>query len=140
MNKNKKIKILFLSKWYPNKHDEQLGIFVQKHAEALALYAEVAVLYAVGDPHLATKKVILTKTKKENLIAYTFYYKQSKTAFLPLRKLNNIRKYWQVNSQALQQVFEEFGKPDLVHSHILNRPAVVAYYIKKKYQMKLVQK
>ena len=133
MNNHKKLKILFLSKWYPNKYDEQLGIFVQKHAEAVALYADIVVLYVVGDPNLKSKRPILTKTKNENFIAYTYYYKQNTTAFLPLQKLINITRYWQVNSQALKSLFETFGKPDLVHTHILNRPAVIAYYIKKKF-------
>ena len=133
MAKNKKLKILFLSKWYPNKYDEQLGIFVQKHAEAVALYADVVVLYVVGDPNLKSKTPILIKIKKENFIAYTYYYNQNTTAFLPLRKLINITRYWQVSSQALKSLFETFGQPDLVHAHVLNRPAVVAYYIKKRF-------
>ncbi|MGB1204502.1 MAG: glycosyltransferase [Chitinophagales bacterium] len=135
MNNKKKIKVLFLSKWYPNKFDEQLGIFVQKHAEAAALYADIVVLYVVGDPNLATKTPILVKTKNEKFIAYTYYYKQHIAAFSPLQKLININRYWKTSRQALQQIFEEHEKPDLVHTHVLNRPAAVAYYIKKRYNI-----
>ena len=28
--------ILFLTKWYPNKFDPQLGVFVRKHAKAIS--------------------------------------------------------------------------------------------------------
>ena len=37
--------ILFLTKWYPNEEDPQLGVFVQKHAELLAKKHRVVVIY-----------------------------------------------------------------------------------------------
>ncbi len=41
------MKVLFLSAWYPTKRDAMAGLFVQKHAEAVAQQgADVRVLYS----------------------------------------------------------------------------------------------
>jgi L-malate glycosyltransferase len=37
--------ILFIASWYPNPEDETLGIFIRRHAEAVALFYSVKVLY-----------------------------------------------------------------------------------------------
>ncbi|MBC7555687.1 MAG: hypothetical protein H7195_01860, partial [Chryseobacterium sp.] len=44
-----KHKILFISAWFPNKLEPTNGNFVQRHAEASALYNNVEILHAVGD-------------------------------------------------------------------------------------------
>lgn len=36
MNSGKKMKVLYLSQWYPSERDPMSGLFVQKHAEAVA--------------------------------------------------------------------------------------------------------
>ena len=41
----KKLHVLFLSSWFPSKTHPTLGNFVQRHAEAVALFAKVTVLY-----------------------------------------------------------------------------------------------
>ena len=35
-----------IAKWYPFKEDPQFGVFIQKHAKAIAIENKVAVLYA----------------------------------------------------------------------------------------------
>ena len=47
--KNKATNVLFLTKWYPNPADPQLGIFVKKHVQAVALYANVYLVYVFQD-------------------------------------------------------------------------------------------
>ena len=41
-----KLRILFVSRWYPYKEDPMEGLFVQRHAQAVSNYANVSVLYA----------------------------------------------------------------------------------------------
>jgi glycosyltransferase involved in cell wall biosynthesis len=41
----KKLHVLFLSSWFPSKTHPTLGNFVQRHAEAVALFANITVLY-----------------------------------------------------------------------------------------------
>ena len=48
-------KILFIPKWYPNRTNKFSGIFIEKHAKALAKECRVAVLYVGADENLKTK-------------------------------------------------------------------------------------
>lgn len=48
MQRNKKLKILFLPAWYPSEKNSAAGIFIREHAKAVALYNDVTVLYSEG--------------------------------------------------------------------------------------------
>ena len=41
-----------MSHWYPNRYDKMFGLFVQKHAEAVSIYCDVAVLYVHADENI----------------------------------------------------------------------------------------
>ena len=38
-------KVLFLPRWYPDRYDPMIGLFIQRHAEVAASFTDVAVLY-----------------------------------------------------------------------------------------------
>ena len=44
MNKERK-HIVFLARWYPHRYDPMFGLFVQRHAEAAALFNDITVVY-----------------------------------------------------------------------------------------------
>lgn len=48
----KKLKVLHLARWYPNKFDPMPGLFIQRHIEAANIYCECGVVYT----HLVEKK------------------------------------------------------------------------------------
>ncbi|MGE5424945.1 MAG: hypothetical protein ACM3N9_06255, partial [Syntrophothermus sp.] len=41
---DKKLRILFLPKWYPNRFDPMPGLFIQRQAESISENCDVAVL------------------------------------------------------------------------------------------------
>ena len=43
---NHRLRILFLSSWYPSQEHRTLGNFVQRHAQAVAKLHDVSVIYA----------------------------------------------------------------------------------------------
>ncbi|MBL6950838.1 MAG: hypothetical protein ISR57_09370, partial [Bacteroidales bacterium] len=43
------LNILFLPRWYPNRHDPMPGLFIQRQAESLAKSNQVVVLYVHPD-------------------------------------------------------------------------------------------
>jgi hypothetical protein len=65
-NLNKKLNILFIASWYPTKDKPFNGDFIQRHAKAVALYANVTVV------HIASAK------QKEKLIVEEKNYKNVK--------------------------------------------------------------
>lgn len=69
--KNPKSPVLFLNTWYPNREDPWLGLFIRKHARALALYHPVISLYLKSAP---VSKMECDWDASENYLALHAYY------------------------------------------------------------------
>jgi len=68
MQRNKKLKILFLPAWYPSEKNPVAGIFIREHAKAVALYNDVNVLYSEGcDKNLKKFWSIISDKKEEGI-------------------------------------------------------------------------
>jgi glycosyltransferase involved in cell wall biosynthesis len=122
--------ILVLPKWWPNARDPQLGDFIRKQVQAVARFTKVTVLLIEGDPELPTG---VARADADDLIVIRSRYRTSQSRVKPLRKLVNLRRYWKAAMAGWQMVLRERGKPELVHVHILVRPAMVAHWIKRKH-------
>ncbi len=117
----RKLNVLFLSSWYPNKLDSHLGNFVQRHAEAVALLNHVEVLYAVGDRH-QKQKYVLDSEEIRGVHTYIVYYRKS---LFPLLNL------WRRNL-AYSFGFNYVTMPDIVHGNILQTHLLFAKKLKKE--------
>ncbi|SFI42041.1 glycosyltransferase [Halpernia frigidisoli] len=122
-----KYKILFISSWFPNKLEPTNGNFVQKHAEAVALYNDVEILHAVGDFYQKEKFLIDDKTVN-GLRTLIVYYKNTHN---PL--LNFARRM-----SAYKRGFGKLQKPDLVHANVLHNSMLFAIYLKKKHKISFI--
>jgi len=114
--------ILFLTKWYPNKHDVQLGVFVRKHAKASAEYCNVSLIYVFADDEINTT-YLLKKNEDHGFLEINSFFKKSNSVFKFL--INPIR-YLFANLKAIKVVEKEMGKIDLVQVNVLTRPGVIA--------------
>lgn len=105
MNKDRK-HIVFLARWYPHRYDPMFGLFVQRHAEAAAIYNDVTVIYcqqttnneqpSCRDASITPKKneqsVIdtsphkfeIVRTSENNVDTIRIYYKKPKNKILSL--------------------------------------------------------
>ncbi len=92
-----------------------LGLFVQRHAEAAALYNDISVIYA----HPDDKNEIVDKTIN-NVRTIWVYFKKSKS------KIINLLRYFKANKKAL----EILPKPDIIHVHVLTRLGLIAFWHK----------
>ena len=45
MRDQRRIRVLFLPKWYPHRYDPMPGLFIQRQAEVVSSYCDVSVLY-----------------------------------------------------------------------------------------------
>lgn len=131
------MKILFLTKWYPNKFDPQLGVFVQKHAEAASLFCDVAVLYVTQDSSL---KIPFTfnHDKKDNLNEFILYFKPFKSGIAAFDRLVNVLFYFLFIHAAKKMINKSWGKQDITHAYILTRTALAAYLFKLRYNIPYV--
>ncbi|HEX8515908.1 MAG TPA: glycosyltransferase [Bacteroidia bacterium] len=132
--KEQKLKILFLSGWYPNRVLPTLGNFVQKHAEAVALNSEVTALNVWPD---ATCKGLfeITEQRINNVLTINVYYKKVNSR-IPLissfQKLSRLKKAYTIGIRA---AFERSGQPDIVHHNILYPSGFAAWCINKEYKV-----
>ena len=109
------MKVVFLARWYPHKYDPMFGLFVQRHAEAVALHNDITVIYVHPDEH-AKNKYDIEHTCENGVDTIRIYYK----------KKGRISSAWRYY-QACQKGLRLAGKPDLIHVHVLTRMGLVAY-------------
>lgn len=119
------MKILFLTSWYPHRYDAMMGLFVRKHAEAVARLSHVCVLYMHEDEHITQTEI--TEHTDGNLTEIIVYYPKqgnSLTAFY---------HYFQAAGTGFRYVRKNWGMPDLTHANIFLKPALMAYFLQRKY-------
>lgn len=113
------MKVVFLARWYPHKYDPMFGLFVQRHAETVALYDDVTVVYVHPDEN-AQNKYDIERTNENGVDTIRIYYKKQD-------KISSVWRYFQACRKGLKLT----GKPDLIHVHVLTRMGLVAYLQKK---------
>jgi glycosyltransferase involved in cell wall biosynthesis len=127
--------VLVLPKWYPGRNDPQLGDFVRKQmlAASAALASKGGRMSVVfGIPITDLERPEEQELDQEHgTWELRCYYRPSMAAFTPLRKLINMQRYWRASWNGIRRAIDERGKPDLTHVHILVRPALVAWWLKK---------
>ena len=121
MNKERK-HIVFLARWYPHRYDPMFGLFVQRHAEAAALFNDITVVYCqqTTDNRQQTsskEKFEIVRTNENNVDTIRVYYKK------PENKILSLIRFYRANMKALKLC----KKPDLIHVHILTRLGVIAW-------------
>lgn len=121
MNKERK-HIVFLARWYPHRYDPMFGLFVQRHAEAAALFNDITVIYCQqttdnGQQTSSKEKFEIVRTLENNVDTIRVYYKK------PKNKIQSLLRFYRANMMALKLC----KKPDLIHVHILTRLGVIAW-------------
>ena len=121
MNKERK-HIVFLARWYPHRYDPMFGLFVQRHAEAAALFNDITVIYCQqstdnGQQSSSKEKFEIVRTNENNVDTIRVYYKK------PKNKIQSLLRFYRANMMALKLC----KKPDLIHVHVLTRLGVIAW-------------
>ena len=124
MNKERK-HIVFLARWYSHRYDPMFGLFVQRHAEAAALFNDITVIYChVCERQQDNKttrqqasKFEIVRTLENNVDTIRVYYEK------PKNKILSLIRFYRANMKALKLC----KKPDMIHVHILTRLGVIAW-------------
>lgn len=129
-NQVKNLHILFLPRWYPNRCDPMFGLFVQRHAEAVALKHRVSVVYVTESESSQQKKYFINQTEEKGVFNTTIYYKKSlvKPAFVA--KIINLHRFVKANFVGVNLAKKKFGDVQLIHVHILTRLGLIAFWYK----------
>lgn len=108
----KKLNILFLASWYPNRFAPTQGNFIQNHAKAISKYANIYVFHFRPSEEIGSK-IELEISEEENLKEYVFYTKTFKGPGAKFRKW----KYYK--TELLKVLDKEKVEIDLIHSNVM---------------------
>lgn len=117
-----KINVLFVTSWYPTKVKPTDGNFVQKHAEAVSLYANVDVLHVAFDRSLK-KNFEYLKENRNTLTTHIIYLSYPGISFIKFIKY--IRAYF----YGYKQIYGKSGKPHVIHANILIPVGFIAFLL-----------
>ena len=100
------------------------GLFVQRHAEAAALYNDISVVYVHPDDNAIEKYEIINEKSGKDAIhrvsTIRVYYRKSKS------KIISLIRFFRANNLALKRL----PKPDIIHVHVLTRLGLIAWWQK----------
>jgi len=117
-------KILFIPRWYPDRHDNMLGLFVQKHAMAVQSLHDVSVLYVTTDATMNPGAVVITENNFNGIHELHIYFGKYDSGF------RNALSYWNCYKKGIGMILSRERKIDLTHVHILTRTAIPALWLK----------
>lgn len=111
---DKRLHILFVASWYPNRNQPVLGNFIQRHAQAIALRHKVSVVAAFSsDGFHGTDE-----THNGNLSEYVTLYPKIKEGDKILSTMRKVKAYRTAIHNAIRKCVEHNGKPDIIHVHV----------------------
>jgi glycosyltransferase involved in cell wall biosynthesis len=100
-----------------------MGLFVQRQAEALVPYCDVAVVYVHPDPR-CPNKMEAEFSEESGVRVLRIYLKIREGNPGVVNKVRNIWRYYRAYMKALRSI--RAMQPDLIHAHVLTRAGVVA--------------
>jgi L-malate glycosyltransferase len=124
---DERIKVLFISSWFPNRVKPTASKFILRHAEAISLYAVITVLHVCFDKNNISGKFEIVEEKKGEINIIFIYVKPPSTIF------NKFLLYLKAYKKGLKMVTEKYGKPDIIHANVLF-PVGLAYLFLKSFR------
>ncbi|MBN9293839.1 MAG: glycosyltransferase [Flavobacteriia bacterium] len=131
----KKKHILFLASWYPNKNAPTLGNFVQKHAEAAALFNEITVIAVFSHTSGAYEIVDVTEN---NVRSITCYYPKVTISVPLLKQFLQLYRTRKAFDKAFSLYLKSGQKPELVHLNVVYPTGYFVTQLKRKLNIPFV--
>lgn len=121
---NRRIRVLFLARWYPDRYDPMPGLFIQRQAEALTQWCDVAVVYIRPVPGCPAKKEAVFDIEKEVRVLRVYYRIKGGERSV-IAKAWDLLKYYRIYNEAIKSISK--FQPHIIHAHILTRTALIAW-------------
>lgn len=126
-------KILFITRWYPNRVDKLDGNFIENHARAVATYADLAVLYVGADPLMSDKSYASEISTEHGYTVIRVWYRNNDVSTKINGRIVKFFRYVRATRIGWLKTKKLFGLPDVNHVHIFTRPVLLAFYLRFKY-------
>lgn len=124
-----KIHVLHIPRWFPHREDPMLGLFVSNHINCLAGKCENSLLYLQFVEKQDAVFDIVNSTE-DSYFNCTIYIRKATGRFKFLNNLLNGFRYFNAFRRGYNMIRLRKNKPDLVHVHVLTRPAFFALVLK----------
>lgn len=124
----KKLHILFVASWYPNRNQPVLGNFIQRHAQAVSAHHNVSVVAAFSsDDHSC-----IDERHEGNLSEFVAHYPKLKDGDHVLTKVRKVKAYRKAMRELIQRSIAKHGEPDIIHVHVAWPAALVVLPMAKE--------
>ncbi len=123
---NSQLKVLFLTPWYPHRYDAMAGLFVRKHAQAVARQGvDVGVLSICSVQSIAHNEIVdeVVEGVREVVI-----YTNKGGVWGEVQAMKQLWQYWH----------KFYGKPDVVHVNVLTKQGLLARWLQVNYNIPFV--
>ncbi len=125
----RKLHVLYLPRWYPNRYDPMPGLFIERHARSVAPYCKVSVLYTHYDEQIK-KGYEIDVAEDDELLQVKVYFSASHAGFGPLKQLQNTLRLVRAHQKGFKIIKEKAGDADILHVNVLTRLGVLAMFHK----------
>ena len=120
------MKVLFLTPWYPHRYDAMSGLFVRKHAQAVARQGvEVGVISMYHEPSITHNEIV--DEMVDGVREVILYTKKSGI----IGELEGLRRLW-------QYWHKRYGVPNVVHLNVLTKQGLFARWLQVNYNIPFV--
>lgn len=128
-----KLHILFLARWYPNRHDPMFGLFVKRHAEAVSIKHNVSVVYVAESPTIQNCKFEIVRQNLHGVNEVIIYYRPNRFRNNFIGKALGFYRFFKANIKGIEEVKSTAGDFQITHIHILTRLGLIALFFKFRY-------
>jgi len=111
------------------------GLFIQRQAEALTTWCDVAVIYVHPDPH-CPNQVEVDFSEEHEVRVIRVYYRVNAGSRSFINQVRNFYQFYQAYMKAFKSI--RGFNPDLVHSHVLTRMGWIGLKISRQLKVPLV--
>ena len=122
---DKKLNILFISSWYPNKFKPFNGIFIKRHAAANTIDCNVSAIFI-----RSADSESLEESVEDGVYTIRGYYKLPKSNIPLISPFTKLLRYLRMWKKAWALYEMKKGKPDLINANIVYPASIIATLIK----------
>jgi len=124
---NSKLHVLFISSWYPNKKNPLLGIFVKRHASAVAKLCNTSSIYIYSD-----KTNSIEEEVEDGVYTIRIGYKQIAYNIPLVSTFVKMSRYFKAYKKAIDLYIKKKGSPDIVNLNVIFPVGIMALYMKRE--------
>lgn len=127
--------VLWLPAWFPSKIDPLNGDFIQRHAEATALFKNIVVINIIKDPTINKHEKKVQQIKNIKVIE-VYYPAISRLGIL--EKIHSFIQYLWYCFKVTSNEIKENGKPELIHVHVFQKSLIAGWFLSRWLKIPLI--